>query len=102
MSNTNTEKPIGEFFCNGSIHNGSGCNRCGSCAIELAKRVQELEAREPAYIWTGTEADDAMILLGRMDDSLDPERIAQLEQIVPRLAARIRMLESQQASSPRH
>lgn len=61
----------------------------------LHDRVQELEAREPVYTWTGTEADDAMILLGRMDDSLDRERIDQLEKIVPRLAARIASLTTQ-------
>jgi len=56
------------------------------------------QAVEPVYTWTGTEADDAMILLGRMDDSLDPERIAQLEQIVPRLGARINALTAQLAA----
>ncbi|NIF85402.1 hypothetical protein F3J24_17990 [Comamonas sp. Tr-654] len=55
-------------------------------------------AVEPVYTWTGTEADDAMILLGRMDDSLDRERIDQLEQIVPRLGARINALTAELAA----
>lgn len=62
-----------------------------------AARIAELESREPRFIWTGTEVDDAMILIDRMDDSLEPERIAQLEQILPRLGARIAELEAQTA-----
>lgn len=60
-------------------------------------RIAELESREPRFIWTGTEVDDAMILIDRMDDSLEPERIAQLEQILPRLGARIAEIEAQTA-----
>lgn len=33
-----------EAFCRGSIMLGSGCKRCGRCAIELAARVSALEA----------------------------------------------------------
>lgn len=37
-------EPIGNVFCRGSIAIGTGCMRCGRCAVHLAARVKELEA----------------------------------------------------------
>ncbi len=36
--------PIGDFFCKGAIALGSGCMRCGRCAVQLAEKVRALEA----------------------------------------------------------
>ncbi len=36
--------PIGNVFCRGAIALGSGCMRCGRCAVQLAEKVRALEA----------------------------------------------------------
>lgn len=37
-------EPIGHMFCKGDIRIGSGCMRCGRCAVQLAEKVRKLEA----------------------------------------------------------
>lgn len=65
--------------------------------VTQPEQIAELAAREPNFTWTGSKADDAMLLLTRIDDRLDPERIAQLEKIIPRLAARIAKIDAENA-----
>lgn len=49
-------EPIGNMFCKGSIEIGSGCMRCGRCAVSMASRITELEAQLSAIGAGGVEA----------------------------------------------
>lgn len=40
------QEPIGEVFCKGAVALGSGCMRCGRCAVALAAMLKEREVPE--------------------------------------------------------
>ena len=44
MNEREAPTPIGNVFCRGAIALGSGCMRCGRCAVQLAEKVKQLEA----------------------------------------------------------
>lgn len=60
-------EPIGDVFCKGSLALGSGCMRCGRCAVDLAARVKELEKSESNLI---AQRDHCEEVIDRMADAV--------------------------------